>query len=270
MGFICPVCGKELNESEKSLSCENAHLFDKAKKGYVNLLLGRDGSLHGDSKQMALARFEIMESGLYEPLKEGIISALKAHLKSPDRILDCGCGECYYTSAVKEAFPETEVLATDISKDILSLANRRNKALKRAVASSFKLPVKNRSCDAVLNIFSPFAKEEYERVLKPKGVLLLAIPLEEHLWELKKAVYDKPYKNEPKDTALEGFALADEIALQYSRELDNKQLINLFKMTPYYIKTSKEDMRKLESINKLKLTFSFKILIYFRSENNGL
>ena len=260
--FVCPVCGKDLTEKEKFFICPDSHLFDKAKKGYVNLLLGRDGSLHGDSKKMALSRFEIMQSRLYEPLKNGVVSVLRNHLDEPETILDCGCGECYYTSALAEAFENAEILGTDISKDILSVANRRSARVKRAVASSFSLPLKDESVDALLNIFSPFVPGEFLRVLKPEGLLLMAIPLEEHLWEMKKAVYEKPYKNEPKPAELEGFTLIEESRIDYRREVKNPLLTRLFEMTPYFIKTSKEDMEKLRGVNSLALTFSFKILLY--------
>ena len=36
--FICPVCGKPLEQQEKSYCCSNRHNFDRAKSGYVNLL----------------------------------------------------------------------------------------------------------------------------------------------------------------------------------------------------------------------------------------
>ena len=167
--FICPVCGETLIQSEKSFVCRNRHLFDKAKKGYVNLLLGHDGSQHGDTKDMALARFEVMQSGIYAPLKDCAVRTLKKHLHHPAVIADCGCGECYYTAAVQSAFPQAQVLATDISKAALEVANRRDKRILRAVASTYHLPLADASCDAALNIFSPFAAAEYARILKPGG-----------------------------------------------------------------------------------------------------
>ncbi len=270
MGFICPVCGEKLIEGEKSFTCRNAHLFDKAKKGYVNLLLGRDASLHGDSKEMLLSRYEVMQSGLYAPLQEAIVACLKAHLHHPATIADCGCGECYYTAAVKEAFADAEVLGTDISKAALEVANRRGKTVSRAVASSYRLPIATGSCDAALNIFSPFAAEEYTRILKEGGLLLMVIPLEKHLWELKKAVYDKPYLNAPKDTALAHFSLLAQSECTYQKELSREQCLSVFKMTPYYIKTAREDMQKLEQLSSLRLTFSFKILLYRKETDYGL
>ena len=268
--FMCPVCGEPLTPNEKSYICSNAHLFDKAKKGYVNLLLGRDASLHGDSKEMALARYEIMQSGIYAPLKDAIAALLQKHLHDPAVIADCGCGECYYTAAVHAAFPQAELLANDISKYALQVANRRDKTICRTVASNFHLPLASASCDAALNIFSPFAKEEYTRILKPDGYLLMVIPLENHLWELKQAVYEKPYKNEPKNTALEAFSLIEESECTYQKELNAAQCVSLFRMTPYSIKTAPEDAKKLNNIQPLNITFSFKILVYRKETKYGL
>ena len=262
MAFICPVCGEKLIESAKSVSCCNAHLFDKAKKGYVNLLLGRDASLHGDSKEMALARYTVMQKGFYAPLKEEIVTLLKTELQHPAVIADCGCGECYYTCAVSEAFKDAEMLATDISKAVLAVAKRRTPAFLRAVASSFALPIASGSCDAALNIFSPFAQAEYTRILKSGGVLLTVIPLEKHLWELKQAVYEKPYLNEPKNGEIEGFSLRHERICEYRKTLTGEELKTLFGMTPYAIKTAKEDAAKLDTVSSLEVTFSFKIRLY--------
>lgn len=265
MNFVCPVCSEDLISNGKSLICKNNHLFDISKKGYVNLLLGRDGSLHGDSKQMINARADFLDKGFYEPLKNEIISCLK-ELSPLEVIADCGCGECYYTSAVQAEFKNADVLAIDISKDALSLAKRRSEKIKKAVASVFKMPIKTASCDAVLNIFSPFVKEEYLRILKPEGYLIMVIPLREHLWEMKKIVYDKPYYNEPKDTFIEGAKLIKSKEVTFKKEVERDELVSLFKMTPYFIKTSPQDAKKLENAPKTLLTFSFKILVYTKSK----
>ncbi|MBQ6381149.1 MAG: methyltransferase domain-containing protein [Clostridia bacterium] len=262
MPFICPVCGENLIEGKQSFVCRRSHLFDKAKKGYVNLLLGHDGSQHGDSKPMALARYEVMQSGLYAPLKEALLAAMRAHLQAPCVIADCGCGECYYTCAVSDTFAQAEVLATDISKEALAVAKRRSPRFLRAVASSFNLPIASGSCDAALNIFSPFAKEEYRRILKPGGLLFMVIPLEKHLLELKQAVYESAYENTPKSSALEGFSLPEESVCDYRKTLSGAELSTLFAMTPYAIKTAPQDVQKLESIDCLEVQFSFKIFVY--------
>jgi 23S rRNA (guanine745-N1)-methyltransferase len=53
------------------------------------------------------------------------------------------------------------------------------------VASIFALPVQNASLDAVTNLFAPCAEEEFLRVLKPNGHLLLVGAGERHLMGLK-------------------------------------------------------------------------------------
>lgn len=61
------------------------------------------------------------------------------------------------------------MLGVDISKDALAAGGKRNRALTLAVASLFELPLADRSCDLVVNLFAPLALEEFRRVLKPGG-----------------------------------------------------------------------------------------------------
>ena len=53
-----------------------------------------------------------------------------------------------------------------------------------------------------------------------------------------------------------------ETKIKETKILDNIDLNNLFKMTPYYHKTSKKDILKLEQIKELKVSFSFIIDLY--------
>ena len=75
------------------------------------------------------------------------------------------------------------------------------------MASIFHIPVQEQSCDIIVNVFAPFCREEFIRILKPGGVYIQIIPLEEHLWELKQVVYDKPYKNAVQEFFIDGFEL---------------------------------------------------------------
>lgn len=56
---------------------------------------------------------------------------------------------------------------TDISKAILRRAAKREKDVEFAVASSYHLPVADRSIDLLLNCFSPLALEEFRRRFGP-------------------------------------------------------------------------------------------------------
>lgn len=263
MSFICPVCHSPVLKSEKNYICQNGHNFDIAKSGYVNLLLRSSPKNHGDNKLMATSRRDFLSRGFYEPLKDTLCETVKNFSKSGDTVLDCGCGEGYYTSAVSERLRDANVFGTDISKDELSIASGRDKLTAYAVASSFDLPFENESVDILLEIFSPYCKDEFYRVLKKDGIMIMAYPLENHLWELKCAIYDTPYKNEVADGQLDGFQLIKSLEVKNQLNLtEQNDIKNLFMMTPYYYKTSKDDQKKIEKLNSLTVQAEFGISVY--------
>ena len=91
----------------------------------------------------------------------------------------------------------------------------------------------------------------------------MAIPSEMHLWELKKAVYDTPYKNEVKPYELDGFELDEKIHITYKFSLDNqKDIQSLFSMTPYYYRTGQQQQERLSALESLETTADFELLIY--------
>lgn len=268
--FICPVCSKELKRNSKTYECENMHSFDISKSGYVNLLMSQQSKSkrHGDDKVMVRARRDFLDAGYYRPLLKGIIDLVQSNY-SGGTILDAGCGECWYTSYIYEALSSIgnapHILGVDISKNALDLASRRENGIERAVASIFNLPVANRSCDMLINIFAPHSESEFYRVLKPNGKLIRVIPLKRHLWQLKQHLYDNPYENTVADTALQGFEIIAQKRIAESIHVLNKEnILNLFMMTPYYYKTSQKDSQKLLQLESLETEVEFEIIAYER------
>ncbi len=262
--FICPVCKGEISLFERTYKCQNNHCFDLSKDGYVNLLMSQQSSLkrHGDDKLMVKARRDFLEKGFYNELRNTLCETLKDNLPESSTLIDVGCGEGYYTSEISKA-NNFEVFGIDISKDALKYAAKSVKYSCFAVASAFSLPFEENSADCVLSVFAPSAYEEFYRVLKSDGKLIKAIPLEEHLWELKCALYKEPYKNKPEKRNDELFKLVSQKEIKYKINLTEKEDIeNIFKMTPYYYKTGREDAERLLSLNSLETTVHFGIEIY--------
>ena len=264
--FICPICKGNLTEKNKTLVCESNHCYDISKYGYVNLMRSQKSSKkrHGDDKLMLKSRHDFLEKGYYKPLLDAIINeVLKKSGGDMLAVLDVGCGEGYYTVSIKQNVPNCIMYGIDISKDALIQAAKRDRNISLAAASCSEIPIESGSCDVVLNIFSPTNALEYSRVLKSDGILIKAIPLENHLFGLKSAVYDKPYKNKIESRELENFNISDFKEIKYTLKFtSNEDIISLFKMTPYYYKTSRDDQAKLESMTNLETEIEFGVIVY--------
>ena len=272
LSLTCPVCGGALADAGGSFRCGAGHSFDKAKQGYVNLLLRAQsgGRRHGDDKRMVEARRAFLDTGCYAPLRDALCAMALEFTAGPVRLLDAGCGEGYYTAAVADALRGAgrgcTAVGVDISKTALIAAARRRAELTLAVASVGALPVVDGSCDLLLNIFAPESDREFARVLRPGGVLLKAVPLERHLFGLKAAVYDRPYENSAPAYAPEGFTLLTRRDVCYSAVISPREMIeNLFMMTPYYYKTGAADQAKLAALDSLETELAFAVYALCRN-----
>lgn len=263
--LICPKCKEKLNIEGRTYTCVNRHCYDTAKSGYVNLLLANqmNSALPGDNKLMVQARKAFLDKGYYLPLAEALCRAVLEYASKGCKILDAGCGEGYYTEKIAAACSDAEIVGIDISKNAADYAARRTKAVKFAVGSVFHLPVADGSCDVLTTLFAPYCGEEFQRVLKNNGIMVMVIPAERHLWQLKCAVYDKPYLNEVKDFALEGFELLKRETVTGEISLPcNEDITALFSMTPYYYKTSAEGQFRLSKLDTLTTEIGFEVLVY--------
>lgn len=267
MNFICPVCKSPLSLDGRTYRCEKNHCFDKAKSGYVNLLLSQKSTSHGDDKLMVRARRQFLEKGYYQPLLDSLKETIRQLAPKECRLLDSGCGEGWYTDGIVNALrndgKSVEAVAIDISKVALDVAAKRHAQISFAVASAYSLPLGDSSCNIITTLFAPFALEEFNRVLEKDGLLVTAIPLENHLFELKSAVYDKPYRNEVAPFELENYQIVSKNEVRCKILLQtNEDVKNLFMMTPYYYKTSVNDQKKLDSIEALEVSTEFAVLAY--------
>ena len=264
----CPICRKSIEPTDdgRSLKCKSDHCFDISSSGYVNLTHGRGSSASGDSKEMIRARRDFLAAGYYSKIAKGVADILIP--RSPRAVIDAGCGEGYYTSFVADTLTRAEVIGFDLSKagiDIAARSAKRNSLDDRllySVAGIFDLPVKDRSVDAVINLFAPCAHEEFHRVLAENGILITVVAGVRHLYGLKEILYDIPYENELRRDILPDFVLEDTINISYEAEIKKEHIFPLFTMTPYYFRTSPDDSAKLERLDSLKTEISADILIY--------
>lgn len=268
--YRCPVCKLPLFPDGAGLHCAGNHRFDMAAQGYVNLLPAqkKKSRAPGDNKEMMAARTAFLQAGHYEPLSDFLNGRMNESLGLAPRILDAGCGEGYYAArlaaSLEEAGKSAVLYGVDISKDAIKAAAKHCKASSFAVASLYSLPFPDRVFDAVYSIFSPLCPEEFKRVMRKNGVLVLVRAGREHLYGLKELLYEKPYYNEEKNPELTGFALAQREELCYPLSLKKEEDIqNLLKMTPYYYKTPPKAVEELLHLEHLETPIHFEILTYY-------
>lgn len=253
----CPVCKKPLFIEEKSYKCESNHCFDISKDGYVNLLIGsKSGDKKGDSKDSARARHSFLNKGYYSCLKDAIAKRLKG------TVLDICCGEGYYDEYGGSFY------GFDISKEMVRLAAKSHKAdnYKYFTANLSSIPINDESVDTAIHLFAPFNEKEFSRVLKKSGRLYSVIPGENHLFELKEVLYDKPYKNDEAVPDAKSLKLISKEKISRTLEINKEDLHQLFSMTPYFYRTSDADKAKLNDVASLNLTVEFVILEYSKEE----
>ena len=194
--LACPICRSTLTAEAGAASCRCAgartHCFDFSRRGYLNLAGPQAGV--GDARDAILARRDFLDAGYYRPLADEL-DRLLCELGCQS-VLDAGCGEGYYTDRIADG---RDVLGIDLSKDGIDHAARRARqsgsGAAFVVASLFSMPVADASFDAVVNLFAPCAEQEFDRVLKSGGYLILVGAGERHLMGLKRLIYDDPYAN---------------------------------------------------------------------------
>lgn len=258
----CPVCGKPFEQTERTFRCANNHAFDSAKEGYLNLLLShqRRSKTPGDDKEMIRARRRFFDSGAYDPLTERL-RTLVFQQNSPASILDCGCGEGHLCGNLPG-----RIFGTDISKEAVRLAAKRYKQANWIVANLMRsLPFADHSMNLILSILAPRNPQEFARILKPSGSLILGVPGPNHLIELRtKLQTDAGDFEEKADEAVEKcapyFAEKDRSLLRSETVLNQQQIADVIQMTPIFWNSTPDAKEQIQTLKELKITVSFALI----------
>lgn len=272
------LCDGSLNDKKTK------HPFDVARQGYVNLLpvQNKKSKEPGDSQASIDARQRFLNQSFYQPLQQLIASLIQVksgqsaesvqyHLNA-QTWLDVGCGEGYYTGAIAEALATTEtnnpcLIALDISKPAVATTARvakqeqqlwyqlkadkstaKTTAIYPMVASASHLPLIDRSIDGISTIFSPILPEEFARVLKSEGRLIIAKPDAGHLQSMREALFDEVRPHDS-DKFLEELApYFNQVATHQvtaDLQLSADALADLMTMTPYSYRARAEKREAL-------------------------
>ena len=289
--LLCPVCKESLqaNESNKSLSCVNNHSFDRARQGYLNLLLvhKKKSKNPGDSQEMVIARQAFLNSDFYRPISDSlnqiiVDAALKITAPKSEQaiqVLDIGCGEGYYSQRMHHSLSDHQIkhnlFGLDISKDAVIAAAKRAKAeatlaakeveSEWLVASAIDIPLQAHSIDIATCLFTRLMPESYHKVIKQDGFFICVNTGEKHLIELREILYDEITKTEfdPVKNMGEDFELVDHQQVSYQNTLSSQQQIqDLLLMTPHNWRTKADKKELLTVLNELTVTIDAQIHVF--------
>ena len=265
MQLICPICGNNLRRFDRAFQCSDRHSFDIARQGYVNLLpVQQKHSLNpGDTRQQVLSRRSFLEEGHYEPICRTLIQEAQS-LDIHGPILDVGCGEGYYSSALAKAL-EVELVGLDISKEAVRCAAAKYKDPLWLCATASHIPVADGSAQLITSLFALTMEEEFHRILAPGGYYFQVLAAQDHLLGLKSIIYPE-LKLREKDSVpqLRGFDLLQSVPISFTFTVQGQQVQNLFSMTPHVFRIGKEGAQRLARTEILTDTASCILNIYRR------
>ena len=159
----------------------------------------------------------------------------------------------------------------DISKPAIKSAARSYPQATWIVANLKRtIPLQEACMDAVLNVMSPRNPQEFLRVLKPGGRLIVAVPGSNHLLRLREHLLDRPQPDENKaeraiSDLTEGFNLVDHTRSNFILQLNRDALDQLIAMTPLGWKSSRARQESLARFDELDVEAAFEILTFSRS-----
>ena len=179
------MCGEALAVGASAATCPRAHTFDRARSGYLNLLLSnkKQSDEPGDSPAMLRSRRAFLQRGLYDQMAAATVAAVTEIVagRTEAHVADLGCGEVYFTARLHRApgaaaSPSVTCYGVDISRPGIRMATSYDRDITWVVASLHRAPFLARSLDVVCTLFAPIDAVELRRIIRDDGALVTVTP----------------------------------------------------------------------------------------------
>jgi 23S rRNA (guanine745-N1)-methyltransferase len=119
-------------------------------------------------------------------------------------------------------------------------------------------------------VFAPRSPSEFGRVLRPDGLLLVAIPGDAHLGEVRAMLPLLGLEEDKLERTVArlagSFALAGEDALEYDREMPAEDILDLLRMTPnHWHLMDDAALAGVAALDPIRVTISMCLLRFRRN-----
>ncbi len=258
-------CMDTLAEDNGQLRCPKGHTFDRGRYGYWNLLQPQDrrSTKPGDSDDAVLARRRWLARGFADGLAVLLASRIEAAGLPKDAVqVDVGCGEGTLTARLF-ASRGASGCGIDLSTKAIRLAGRLAPELTWIVANADRgLPFADGSVQLAMSIFGRRPALELARVLAPSGTLLVVVPAEDDLLELREASQGEGVRRDRVGDLIAelapGFELAARATWRHRARHDREAFYDALAMS--YRGARASERERLGSVSELEVTLAAEIL----------
>ena len=273
--LACPVCGSGLEARATDAACVNGHAFDRARSGYLNLLLSnkKQSKEPGDSPDMMRSRRAFLRGGFYDRMAEAanavVVEALAG--RTDGQVADLGCGEGFFTARLHRTLiaatsPARTCYGVDISRPGIRMATAYDRGITWVVASLHRSPFLPRSLDVALSMFAPIDASDVRRIVRDAGALVTVTPGPDHLDALRAIIYTAVKPHPPTPALMAGDTLFEQTSstrVRYPIVVDTTaQIVNLLAMTPYYWNINRATRARIEALSLLELTVDAFVTVF--------
>ena len=257
------------------MRCEAGHSFDVARQGYLSLLPGDAELGSADTAAMVSARSAFLGAGHFDPLAEELQSECERAVAADAGgcVVDLGAGTGWYLARVLERVGDRTGLALDLSKHALRRAARAHPRIAAVACDAWRpLPLRDGVAALALSVFAPRNGPELARVLRSRGVLVLASPTRAHLGELVPALgLLSVDERKPQRLAAQLDPYLDRLAqhgLDWTMELDHAGVRDLVGMGPSALHTGAGALEEAVAAlaEPVRVTGSVSVSVYRRRD----
>lgn len=258
-------CGEALRRDGARWTCARNHSFDRRRSGSLNLLQPQDRrSKHpGDSREAAQARRRLGDSGHADAVHGALAHAIRSRVGKA-ALLDVGCGEGGFLRSL-DSLRSLERHGVDISAPSIELAAKASPQIPFVVANADRfLPYADQSFDFVTSIDSRVNAAEFTRVLKPRGLVLVAVPGPDDLIELREEVQgagvQKSRAPRIEEELGKALSLVEKTTVRDQRIFEPATLRDLLTVT--YRGFRQSERAAVDSLTAMNVTLSHEVLAF--------
>jgi 23S rRNA (guanine745-N1)-methyltransferase len=269
VALACSVrgCGSPLERRERAFVCPRGHTYDVARVGYVNLLQPQDRrSLSaGDAKAIVDARARLLQANVGRIILDRFTQhAAALELSEDPLVVELGAGSGDALAALAQARPITGV-GIDLSTAAAEHAARRFPGLTWVVANADRrLPLLDHSVELVLSMHARRNPAECARVLVRAGFLLVSVPAQDDLLELREFVQGRAIERDRARAMVAEhepfFTLLERSSVRERQRLERESLLDLLKGTYRGERLSGAD--RLEALDSLEVTLASEFCLF--------